>query len=194
LVGPLNGAVVETNQFLSKSLDKPAKPTNFISTNIGPISLHKFATYSFRCALNNPSVDSRVYRIASPGDENQTPWLICKQLKHSNSNKAKMSITEVIKAYHKWEARMVGFYDSYRCIYVLITNRSIDQEDLKSFQQMENYRYCAVVCKENFGEYCTSSFSLYSIFDDDTNQQAQEMNFGEIKDIFPNDLMSIVID
>jgi hypothetical protein len=170
----------EKKTFLVKDTENPGSPQGTILTDIGEIPSASFTSYSFRCCTNNPSVDCRVFHQPQKNDKVQKPWLICKQYKHSGTG-AKLSLDKMNKSYIQWDKRMRNFFPTYRCFYVLITNQPIEEDDLKQFTN----RFCvSVVCKNNFGSYCALGFSVYSVFDDDLNQQEEEMFIG-VNEITP---------
>jgi len=172
----IRSTVQEQKQFLVKSRIAPEET---ILTNLGSIQCSEFVHYSFRCLTGNPAVDCRTFHLPHWTDHKHKPWMICKQYKHSINSNANISKETIDSAYKDWIDRISVDQIKYRCVFVFITNQKIEASLIEEYAMQKPL--LIIICKSNFGEYCPITFSAYSIFDDDKDQEEEELQYMHVE-------------
>ena len=122
----------------------------------------------FRCAPDNPSVDSRCVRLQVQG----TPLLIVKDGKHS-VGKAHASAEDIIQWYSQAMFRLRKYAMVYKVIYILLTNRIVSEDD--RMKALANCSNLLIVCADNLSIYMPSPLANQGlVVNDDMPEEEEE--------------------
>jgi len=116
-------------------------------------------SFSFRCAAGTSSAESRVFRASTDG---KNPWMIVKQSKHTTTETA-LSFTYCSRIYEEFKQTTASFYQKYRVIYIIVSNRPCKEYELEEFYSQ--HTGAAVICKPNIDQYVSMGFGSFLIFD-----------------------------
>lgn len=167
----------ETHQFLPVNKIR----ATVVESEVGNFMKNdeKLFEYSFLCHTGNPGVDSRIFRKSSLDDTIKTPWMICKQTKHTIDNITSLTELYLEEQYRQWRGLKIPLQENFRAPFVLFSNRNCTESDIRKF--LNNHTGAIVICKANLNLYLPTVLSCFMDMDEEKTILSENFKKETIK-------------